>query len=118
MTKKRTQRRAKSIGFQATERNLLRYLEGDMIQEEQNHFETFMEQDPFLKDAVEGLSQLDEKEIKQVAYQIHLLLNKHLKKKSGRINFFFNQKILIWLSVLILLLIILISWWYIQMITK
>jgi len=97
------------------EQHILQYLEGTLRPDEQHRLEAVMDQDPFLRDAVEGLSGMPDK---QRVYQIVLQINKHLRKHSAikrkRMLPFIEQKLLLWASVLILFLLVLLAWWVLK----
>lgn len=97
---------------------LFRYLKGDLSEQERYNFELQLNEDPFLSDAVEGLSQLDEKNMEQGIRQINHRLFSQIKKNKARHLPFSYQKIGIWIAVVIILLFIFITWWYIQIILK
>jgi len=116
MNRQNDKKRKRSSDFQITEQYLMLYLEGKMSPEEQHHFEYLMEQDPFLRDAAEGLSALSKKEVTNIVMQLNAGLRKQTRPGKRRVRFFFSQKLLIWLAVWVVLLLVLMAWWYIQII--
>jgi hypothetical protein len=63
---------------------LIRYLEGKMLPDEKRRFESLMEGDPFLSDAVEGLSAMDKKVIPGIVFQLNTALGKQVKQRRRR----------------------------------
>lgn len=104
----------KSAGID--EEHLLAYIEGNMPPEEQHRIEEILEGDPFLNDAVEGLSELKDKEqLRAIAAQINAQLSRQIKnrrqqrRRRNKLTDHWG-----WLFVLIVLLLILVSWWVIK----
>jgi anti-sigma factor RsiW len=65
------------------ESRLLAYLEGRLSSEEQHVLEEVLESDPFLNDAVEGLTEIKDKEyLQQIAAQINQQLRKQIKNRK------------------------------------
>ena len=65
--------------------DLLRYLEGNVTEEERFAIEHQMTSSGFINDAVEGLQQFhDKKQLQQFATQINLQLRKHTAKDRKR----------------------------------
>ncbi len=103
-----------------SEDRLLAYIEGILPPDEQHQLEELLEADPFLNDAVDGLSAVKDKEqLKLITDQI----NHHLKRQiqNRRKHRRTRPKLTDhwgWLFVLIILLLILVSWWVIKLMGK
>lgn len=102
------------------ENRLLDYIEGRLSSEEQHVLEEVLEADPFLNDAVEGLTQMKDKEqLKQIAAQINLQLRKQIKaRKQHRKSRTKLTEHWGWLYVLIVLILSGLAWWVIKMMEK
>ncbi len=67
------------------ERNeILRYLSGEMSNPERNAFERKMQQDPFLKDAVEGFREFDADTVRKDLLHLEHKIKQHQKTGSSR----------------------------------
>lgn len=102
------------------EEHLLAYIEGTMPPEEQHRIEEILEADPFLNDAVEGLSEIkDRQQLRAIAGQINAQLSRQIQNRRRQRR---NRSKLTdhwgWLFVLIVLLLIIVSWWVIKTIQK
>jgi len=95
---------------------LLAYLEGRMSPEDQHTLEAALEADPFLNDAIEGLSEVrDKQQLQQIATQLNVHLRKQIRNRKQRRR---GRRKLTehwgWLYVLIVLALILLGWWVIR----
>jgi|GEM_PF-1878270 len=98
------------------EKELLNYISGKMSTKDQQEFETELEKNAFLNDAAEGLQTLDGEKIPDILAELNAGLRKQLKQKRQRKTLFSNQKLMIWVSVIVILLFIFVVWWYISII--
>lgn len=94
------------------EAQLLAYIEGSLPPEEQFRLEALLDQDPFLSDAVDGLSEIEDKaQLKMIAGQINAQLRKQIqsrrkhRRRRPRLDNHWG-----WIFVLVLLLLVLVSW--------
>ena len=100
------------------EDSVLAYVEGKLSLEQQHVLETLLEEDLFLNDAVEGLFEVKDKEhLKQITAQINLQLKRQIKNRKQQRS---KPRIKItehwgWLYVLVVLILVLLSWWVIKM---
>lgn len=100
------------------DRYLVNYLEGRLHVEEQRRLEALMDQDPFLKDAIDGLAEMpDKSQIMAVALQLNAQLKKQTQRKKGRAAVFTHQRLLIWVSVLMVILFVFLAWWLLRVMT-
>ncbi len=102
------------------EEHLLAYLDGSMLPEEQHRIEEILEADPFLNDAVEGLSEIkDKQQLRVIAAQINAQLNRQIQNRRKQRR---NRPRAVdrwsWIFVLILLLLVLLSWWVMSVVVK
>lgn len=102
------------------EDRLLAYIGGTMPPDEQHLLEEILEEDPFLNDAVEGLSEIHDKEqLHAIAAQINDRLKKQIQhRRKHRRN---RPKLTDrwgWIFVLIILVLVLTGWWVIKMMVK
>lgn len=98
------------------EERLLAYVEGRMPPEEQHQLEVLLEADPFLNDAVEGLSEVkDKQQLRAIAAQINAQLQRQIRsrRKHRRTRRTLKDR-WSWIFVLILLLLVLLCWWVIK----
>ncbi len=94
------------------DRLLLDYLEGAMPYEQQRELEELLDEDPFLNDAIEGLSELKNKDqLKAIAEQINHKLRRriNLRRKERRQRRVFQGQ-WGWIFTFILVLLILVCW--------
>lgn len=98
------------------EDHLLHYIDGTMSAADQHRLEELLENDPFLSDAVEGLSEIHDKEqLKAITAQLNLQLKKQIQKKRKERRY--RKKLTDswgWIFVLIILMLALLSWWVIK----
>lgn len=102
------------------EDQLLAYIEGRLSSTDQHAIEEALEADPFLNDAVEGLSEIKDKEhLKQITAQLNLHLKRQIKnrKKLRRSRPKLTEH-WGWLYVLIVLILVLLAWWVIRLMIK
>ena len=102
------------------EERLLAYIEGTMSPDEQHRIEELLEGDPFLNDAVEGLSEVkDPQQLRAIASQINAQLSRQIqnrrRQRRKRTRFADHWG---WLFIVIVLLLLLISWWVIKVMSK
>jgi ferric-dicitrate binding protein FerR (iron transport regulator) len=96
-----------------SENYLMDYLEGNLSTEAQHRLEDLMDQDPFLRDAVEGLSEMtDKSRITAIALQLNTQLKNQTRSRRNRRIPFIHQKLLIWVAALIIVLFIFLAWWF------
>lgn len=105
---------------QIDENYLMAYVDGSLTHEQQHEMETILEEDPFLNDAVEGLSYIDDKEhLKNITAQINLQLKKQIaarrtnRRKHRKIDDHWG-----WVAVAILLILAVMAWWVIHAVLK
>ncbi len=98
------------------EAQLLAYIEGSLTPEEQFRLETLLDQDPFLSDAIDGLSAIEDKaQLRMIAGQINAQLRRQIqsrrkhRRRRPRLDNHWG-----WIFVLVLLLLVLLSWWVIR----
>lgn len=95
-----------------SEEQLLRYINGELSAEEQYLVESAIDEDPFLYDAIEGLSAIQNKEaITQITAQLNAHLSQQLKQNPKNKPIKFLQ--FSWLTALAIILILAIIAWYI-----
>ena len=103
-------------GHLKEERLLLDYLNGELSGEEAHLLESAMAEDPFLKDAIEGLSALPDK--KQLQDSV-LLLQKQLKTqvhaRKKRHQHYLKPKLWLWLAALVVIIIVMAAWWVLSL---
>jgi|SRR5690554_3005300 len=95
------------------EDQIIKYLNGQLQYSEQREIEAILEENPFLNDAIEGLSEMDPIQIKQISSQINFYLRQHIKKRKRRNIMKINLKTLIWIIIFIVFILIFIAWWLI-----
>lgn len=100
------------------EMELLQFLSGKMNKEKQLSYEEKMEQDEFLKDASEGLANLDNEKIPQIITDLNLQLKKQIRTKKRKYKLFNYSKLLNWIAVIVVLLFVFIAWWYLAMLVN
>jgi anti-sigma factor RsiW len=102
------------------EEHLLAYLEGSMLPGEQHRIEEILEADPFLNDAVEGLSEIkDKQQLRAIAAQINAQLSRQIQsRRKQRRSRPKTADRWGWIFALILLLLVLISWWVMKVAVK
>lgn len=94
------------------DRVLLDFLKGKLPEEEQKLITSELEQNPFLKDAVEGLKNMEDEQAIRDSVQLLQKQLKHLvQRRKSRRNTFLKPKLWLWVAVLSLLLLIFIAWW-------
>lgn len=91
---------------------LLAYLEGTLPHKEQHDLEAIIEHDPFLNDAIEGLSYIDDKDyLKSITAQINIQLKKQIdsrrqtRHKSRKIDDHWG-----WVAVAVILILCVMAW--------
>jgi anti-sigma factor RsiW len=94
------------------EETLMRYLQGQLSPEEQHEVEKQMLHSDFDADAVEGLQQIaDESKLQAMLYQLQYDLKKRTaKKKAFRDKLRIKEQPVLWISILLLLLLVVISY--------
>jgi len=98
-----------------SEEQLLSYINGKLSAEEQYVIEQALENDPFLYDAIEGLSDMKNKEnIALLTNQINLQLAKqiNLKPKNKPIKF---QQFSWYIAVFLVLIIAVLAWYVLHL---
>jgi len=109
-----------SFNGEIDEERLLSYIDGSMPAGEQHQLEELLETDPFLSDAIEGLSEVrDKAQLKAIAAQINTQLSRQIqnrrKQRRSRPKLTDHWG---WLFVVIILLLMLVSWWVIRVMLK
>lgn len=101
------------------ETSLLRYLDGTMPPDQQHMLEELMDADPFLSDAVDGLSEVRDKEqLRIITAQLNNQLKKLTEKRRERRK---RNKLTDhwgWIFVLIVLLLVVLGWCVLHMMTR
>lgn len=101
------------------ERELMRYLNHEMNPEERTAFENSMKDDPFLEEAVTGLTEMNSREIETAKLMLEQTLKKQIKKEKKKTK---NKQLLTpaFLSILIaiILFLIVIAWFLIHQLSR
>lgn len=97
-----------------TEAYLMDYLEGNLSMEAQHRLEVMMDRDPFLRDAVDGLSGMkDKSRITAIALQLNAQLKQQTgRRKRNRRMSLTHPRLLAWVAVLMIILFIFLAWWF------
>ncbi|RPD45137.1 hypothetical protein [Paracnuella aquatica] len=95
-----------------SEETLMRYLQGQLSAEQQHEVEKQLQQSDFEADAVEGLQQLDDTgQLQSMVYQLQQDLKKRTAKKNAlREKLRIKEQPVLWISILLLLLLVVISY--------
>jgi hypothetical protein len=110
----------KGFATKMDEHTLLQYLEGNMPAEEQYALEQTLDSDPFLNDALDGLSEIKKPEqLTSITVQINARLRHNIKKRQAQ-RYALKKTSYSWgiIFVLAVLLIIIICWIAIKTIIK
>ncbi|HET8572468.1 MAG TPA: hypothetical protein VFL76_01240 [Edaphocola sp.] len=90
---------------------LLDYINRRLPEKETQLLESEMARDPFLKDALEGLSVLpDEKQLRGSVLLLQKQLKAHVQSRKKRHKRYLQPKLWLWLSALVLFIIIMAAW--------
>lgn len=103
-------------GHLRDDRSLLDYLNGQLSEEDVHLLESEMAQDPFLKDALEGLSVLpDEKHLRDSVLLLQKQLKAQVHARKMRHQSYLKPKLSLWLAALVLLIVIMAAWWILSL---
>lgn len=99
---------------------LWRYLKGELPEKESRLLQSEINQDPFLKDAIEGLMPegQNEQAVRNSVLLLQLQLKRQIHNRKRRKYSVLKPKLWLWVSVLALILFIFIAWWMITFIAR
>lgn len=95
---------------------LMAYLKGDLSPEKQHRLEDEMENNPFLRDALDGLSEMtDEQSLRDSVFLLQRNLKAHVRSRKQRQISYLRPKLLwFWVAILMIILFVFIVWWYME----
>lgn len=103
-------------GHLKDERLLLGYLNGQLSVEEAFRLESAMAEDPFLRDAIEGLSALpDKKQLQDSVLLLQMQLKTQVHARKKRHQHYLKPKLWLWLAALVLIIMVMAAWWVLSL---
>lgn len=88
------------------------YLKENLSEGDREKIEQALAKDPFLKDALEGLSEIkDEKAARSSVMLLQQQLRRHIHSRKKRKPASLQPRLWIWVAALALLLFVFIAWW-------
>jgi hypothetical protein len=99
----------KESNHEEPQEKLIPYLNNTMLPEERDAFEKSLLEDPFIKDAAEGLGKIDSKELPDITALLNAQLNKQIKRKRKNRRKIGNN-LLTYLAIILILLLSVISY--------
>lgn len=98
------------------EEQLLDYLNGTLSEGDIRRLESAMAEDPFLKDALEGLSAVsDKKQIQDSVQLLQMQLKTQVQSRKKRRQHYLQPKLWLWLAALIVIIIVMAAWWVLSL---